>query len=97
MSKVYENANDVHVRAILVYAKNGDSYAYADSANTVTINQAELKDIFEKGCIVVDAGVEYKPVSFKSATGVGTITYVKTDGTTPTTGVLATLISKEVA
>ena len=73
----------------------GDAYAYSDSANTTKIDAATLKKLFEKGLIVVDGGIEYKPVSFKLTTGVGTVTYVKANTTTPSTAVLATLASKE--
>lgn len=93
MDRIYQDAKDKNVAAVLIYAKNGDTKAYSDSACTVTIDVASLKNIFEQGCIVVDATVEYKAVSYKESAGVGTVTYVKTDGTTPTTGVLATLVS----
>jgi hypothetical protein len=95
MSKVYENYGDQHVRATYVYAKTNDPYAYLDSAKTVKIDSETLKDLFEKGTIVVDGSIEYKPVSFGIADSVGTLTYVKTDGTTATTAVLATLKSSE--
>jgi hypothetical protein len=95
MNKVYEKSVDLHVRNTYVYVKTGDAYAYADSANTVKIDSATLKDLFEKGLIVVAGAIEYKPVSYTVVDSVGTLTYVKTDGTTPTTAVLATLKSKE--
>jgi hypothetical protein len=92
LNKQYE---DQYVRATYVYVKNADAYAYADNATTVKIPAAELKDIFEMGCVVVAAGVEYAPVSYSETAGVGTLTYVKTDGTTATTAVLATVKSSE--
>ena len=95
MKKIYEHANDVHVRATIIYVKNGDAYAYSDASTTVKINYASLKDMFEKGAVVIDGAVEYAPVSFKTSSGVGTLTYIKTDGTTSTTAVLATLASSE--
>jgi hypothetical protein len=95
MNKIYQKSEDVHVSGTYVYAKNGDAYAYADSTNTIKIEAVTLKDLFEKGAIITDGTIEYKPVSFKLVAGVGTLTYVKTDGTTPTTAVLATLASKE--
>lgn len=95
MKKIFEDAKDVHVRATMVYVKTGDAYAYADTGKTVKIDCVTLKDMYYKGMIVVDGAIEYKPVSFKTASGVGTITYVKTDGTTATTAVLATLASSE--
>ena len=45
--------------------------------------------------VIVDGDVEYKPVSFSIVETVGTVTYVKTDDTTATTAVLATLVSSE--
>jgi tetrahydromethanopterin S-methyltransferase subunit D len=95
MNKIYEEYKDLHVKAICVYVKTGDAYAYADSAKTVKIDSATMKEMFEKGTIIVDGALEYKPVSFGVALSVGTLTYVKTDGTTPTTAVLATLKSSE--
>jgi hypothetical protein len=97
MDKVYEQYGDQHVVATKVYVKTGDAYAYADSNKTVKIKAADLQNLFEKGLLIVDGTIEYKPVSFKLAAGVGTVTYVKTDGTTPTTAVLATLASFDAA
>lgn len=95
MNKIFQDSEDQHVVATLVYKKTGDAYAYSDAATTVKINAATLKDLFEKGAIVIEGAVEYKPVSFGIASTVGTLTYVKTDGTTATTAVLATLKSSE--
>lgn len=97
MAKIYQDAKDKYVTASLIYAKNGDTKAYSDIACTQTIDVVTLKNIFEQGCVVIDAaGIEYKPISYHEATGVGTITYVKTDGSTATTAVLATLVSTAV-
>jgi hypothetical protein len=95
MDKKFQKYEDQHVIATYVYAKTNDAYAYADSAKTVKIAEADLKKVFENGAIVVDGTTEYKPVSYAVADGVGTLTYVKTDATTATTAVLATLVSKE--
>lgn len=95
MNHIFEKANDVHVRSTLVYVKSADEYAYADAAKTVKISAVDLKDIFEKGMIIVDGTKEYSPVSFSLDATVGTVTYVKTNGTTQTTADLATLVSVE--
>jgi hypothetical protein len=95
MDKIYEHADDLHVRAIKIYAKAADVYAYSDAAKTLKIDAATLQDLFIKGCVVDAAGILYRPVSFKVASTVGTLTYVTTDGTTATTAVLATLVSSE--
>lgn len=96
MNKIYEKYSDLHVSGVMVYKKTGDTYAYSDSDKTVKIDAVSLKDIFEKGVmVIVDGDVEYKPVSFSIAETVGAVTYVKTDDTTATTAVLATLVSSE--
>lgn len=95
MAKIYEHANDLHVRATCVYKKSGDAYAYLDSDYATKINATDLNNLFQKGCIVVDDSVEYKPISYVVVGTVGTLTYVKTDTTTATTAVLATLKSSE--
>jgi hypothetical protein len=95
MTQIYQDYKDLHVIGTLVYVKTNDTYAYADSGKTVKIDATTLKELFEKGAIVVDGTTEYKPVSLATSEGVATLTYVKTDGTTPTTAVLATLKSSE--
>lgn len=96
MAKIYEKYSDLHVSGVMVYKKATDAYAYLDSDKTVKIDAVSLKDIFEKGVmVIVDGDVMYKPVSFSIVETVGTVTYVKTDDTTATTAVLATLVSSE--
>lgn len=96
MNKVYEKSVDLHVRKTLVYVKNGDTYAYADAACTTKISESVLADLFVKGVVIIDTtGIKYTPTSYKVAAGVGTLTYVKADGTTPTVAVLALLHSEE--
>ena len=95
MNQIFEDAKDLHVAFTYIYAKALDAYAYLDSAKTVKIDLATLTDLFHKGIVIVDGGIEYSPVSLKTALGACTITYVKTDGTTATTAVLATVSSKE--
>ncbi len=94
MTKIFENAADKHVRGTYIYKKNGDTKAYADAAFTVQLTTSELTDIFLKGAVVDVAGVLYKPTGLKLASGIATITYVTADGSTATTAVLATLVSK---
>lgn len=95
MEPIYENAVDVHVVARKVYAKTGDTYAYADSKFKTKISSVDLHDAFIKGMVIVDAaGVEYKPISCKVESKVTTVTYATTD-TTPTTAKLATVKSSD--
>ena len=94
-SKIYEQANDLHVVARVVYASSAHQYAYADADFTTKINALTLVDMFTKGMIIVDGAEKYKPVSVAVTSGVATVTYVKADATTATTAVLATLVSEE--
>lgn len=95
MDKIYERSSDLHVRGTYIYKKANDTYAYSDSGTTKKIDAYTLKDLFLKGAVIVDGGVDYQLVSFGIASEVGTITYVKADTTTATTAVLATLKSEE--
>lgn len=97
MNHIYEKSKDLHIRKTYVYAKNGDAYAYGNVATTEKIDAATLKDLFLMGMVIVDGGVEYTPTSFEMESTVGIVTYVKADGTTPTTAVLAVLKSSEFA
>lgn len=94
MTKIYDDAKDVHVRATYVYKKSSETKAYADPEFTKQFTTSELKEIYLKGCVIDVAGVLYKPVALKIAANVATITYVTHDGSTATTAVLATLTSK---
>lgn len=76
MNKVLEQSKDLHVRATYVYVKTAKTYA--DESCTIQLKASELEDAFLKGCVIVDTGVMYKPVSYKS----GSVSYIT--GTTPT-------------
>ena len=55
MEKIYEQAKDLHVVGIYVYA-NEDGTAYADAECTVAITVPELKDAFIKGAVILVSG-----------------------------------------
>ena len=80
MDKIYNQAKDVNVRGTYVYVKTAtpaDTNAYADDEYTRVFSEAELKDIFLKGMVIVDEGVFYKPASLAIAEGVATVSYAK--------------------
>lgn len=75
MERIYDDAIDKNVAAVIVYTKEVSSthYAYKDSAKTEAFTSAELKDAFVKGCLVkleVAEGVVvlYRPLSCAEAT-----------------------------
>lgn len=85
MENIYENFNDVRVRLRKIYVKASDKYAYADEKCTVTIEPAELLDVFHKGVVIVDAdGNEYVPVKGVLASDVTTLTYLTVSDSTVT-------------
>ena len=95
MTQIYEKSSDLHIRATCIYVKSNDDYAYLDAAQTTKIDALTLHNIFQKGMIIIDGTMEYKPTSFIINAGVGTVTYITADDVTPTTAVLATLKSSE--
>lgn len=52
MDKIFMQAKDKNVAAVMIYAVSG--YACFDSEGTNKMSAAELKDAFVKGCIVYD-------------------------------------------
>lgn len=77
MEKIYEHSDDLHVKALKVYAKASDEFGYVDAACEVKVTANELHNAFIKGMIIVDAeGVKYKPVSCKLEDSVVTVMYV---------------------
>lgn len=67
MNKTYEQAKDLHVRAVTVYGKTADKKLYwnlSDSTYSEEVKQAELEDLFGKGLLIIDDGTnKLVPVS----------------------------------
>lgn len=91
MDKVFEHADDLHVRAIYIYKKEDDTAAYADSAFTVKFKTSELKNAFLKGAIINIAGELAKPVGYAESSGVGSVSYIVPNATTATSADIAKL------
>lgn len=94
MEKVYENLNDQHVARIVVYAKT--KIAYADEAGTIPFTKAQLKDAFEKGCIVRDATTanEYEPLAYDNTHGLMYMTF-SVDGSSQSVTATGALVAGE--
>lgn len=58
MSKLYENANDQHIRTVFVYGDSTDSKLYDKASGTGKnqIEQAYLEDLFAKQMVLVVIG-----------------------------------------
>lgn len=96
MSKIYEDAKDLHVVATLVYNKSSDSKAYKDAECTDQFTTSELKEAFIKGALIVLAsnGGFVKPVKYAESSSVGSVYYIKPNGTTATSADIASLAAK---
>ena len=94
MGRIFHHDDTMYEAATKVYAK-ADGYAYLESDFKTKIPADVMEDIFIRGMIVVDsAGVMYKPISCKVASGVATVTYATTDSTATTSAKLATVKSE---
>lgn len=74
LNKLYEQGNDLHVANYMAYGKTADHKLYADAAFKKTVTEAEIKDSFQKGRLIIVEGANYLlPVAF-GTTGVVTVT-----------------------
>lgn len=71
MDKIYKQAKDEHVAGVVVYAyhmtgvPNHGFIAYKDEDGTERFTVAELRDAFQKGCIInLDEDYTVKPTQF---------------------------------
>lgn len=82
MDRIYDQAKDKNVAALLIYAKEtADNKAYVDEACTVQFKTSDLKDAFIKRAVVKVGDDYFAPVSFTVSSKIGTVTYAKA-GTT---------------
>lgn len=78
MAKIFQQAKDKNVAAVLIYEKTSETKAYKDAAYTVQYTTSELKDAFLKGAVVVLAAGGYaKPINYSETSSVGSVGYVK--------------------
>ena len=74
LNKLYEQGNDLHVANYMAYGKTADHKLYSDAAVKNTVTEAEIKDAFQKGRLIIVEGANYLlPVAF-GTTGVVTVT-----------------------
>lgn len=72
MDKIYKDAKDVPVAAVLVYADVWNAgVAYHDKELTIPFTPYELKEAYLKGCLIADPVIDtstltfFNPVSFR--------------------------------
>lgn len=90
MSKIFMQAKDKNVAAMLIYAKaTADNKAYADSECKTQFKTGALKDAFLKRALVCVGTDYFVPVSYTESAGVGTVTYAKAGTTAGTAATIA--------
>ena len=89
MDRIFHHDDTMYEAGTKVYVKS-DGYAYLEESFKTKVPADVLEDLFVRGLIIVDGGVMYKPISFKVASKVGIVTYVKTNSSTTTQADLAT-------
>jgi hypothetical protein len=63
MEKIFQDANDVHVTAVVVYGKAANSKLYEEAAYTNQVAQSVVEDAFLKGVLLVKVGDDFfRPV-----------------------------------
>ena len=93
MDKIFDQAKDKNVAAIVIYGKGSDGKAYADANGTTQLKTSELKDAFLKRAII-QIGTEYFiPVTFSITSNIGTVKYAKPNSSTATSADLGSLVS----
>ena len=93
MERIFDQAKDKNVSAIVIHGKGTDGKAYVDADGTTQFKTSELKDAFLKRA-VIQIGTEYFiPVSFSVSSNIGTVKYAKANSTTATSADLGSLVS----
>ena len=59
MKKIFQDAKDKYVTAVIVFAKAADHKLYDDAEFTTQSKEAVVKDAFLKGVLVVASGTAF--------------------------------------
>lgn len=90
MNKTYEQAKDLHVRAVTVYGKAADKKLYwnlSGSTYSEQVKQAELEDLFGKGLLIINDGTnKLVPVSITANKAVTLAVTSGSSGSSDTVG-----------
>lgn len=90
MERIYDQAKDQNVAALVIYAKEtADNKAYADSECKVQLKTSELKDAFIKRALVKVGENYFAPVAFTVSNKIGTVVYATAGSTTGTAATVA--------
>lgn len=92
MVKVYDDAKDKNIAAVIIYGKGSDGKAYVDAEGTTQLKTSELKEAFVKRALIKIGDDYFIPTGFSVVSKIGTVTYVKA-GSSSGSAATATLVS----
>ena len=92
MVKVYDDAKDKNVAAVIIYGKGSDGKAYVDAEGTTQLKTSEVKEAFVKRALIKIGDDYFVPTGFSVASKIGTVTYAKA-GSSSGSAATATLVS----
>lgn len=76
MAKIYNDAKDKNVAAVIIYGVGGDGKAYKDAEGKIQFKTSELEDAFFKRALIhYGTDLYYAPTNFIIASKVGKITF----------------------
>lgn len=91
-NKIYEDANEQHVRNVIIYKKVSQTKAYVDAEFETQYTTSALKNAFLKGAVILlDTGDIVKPIKYAESSSVGSVYYIVPNGTTATSADIASL------
>lgn len=97
MDKIFNQAKDKNVSAVIIYGKDNDldvnPLAYVDEECTIAMKESDLKDAFLKRAIIKIGECDYIPVVSTMADGFFKVGYIRADES----GSLAVKIVSSVA
>lgn len=92
MDKIFKDANEQYVATFIIYKKAAQTKAYADEACTIQLTTSELKNLFIKGAVIkLEDGAFVKPIKYDETASIGSVYYIKPNGTTATSADIASL------
>ena len=81
MDKIYDDAKDKNVAAVIIYVKGSDEKAYKDADGTNQFKTSELQDAFYKRALIYyGTNKYYVPTGFAITSKIGKISFAVSTG-----------------
>ena len=81
MDRIYDDAKDKNVAAVIIHAKGSDGKAWKDADGTDQFKTSELQDAFNKRALIhYGTDTYYVPTGFAIASKIGKISFAVSTG-----------------